>query len=271
MDDLQAPTGGAEAAREIARAIVSQDPPHAHPAGAEPAQGPAEKGTHGQAAFIGEQLRVGHARVVVDGDVEKLPADAPGAVSPVAGNAMAQAANPPEFLGVQVHQVARGGVLVPPSHGRRLHPLAPRQAHAAQPAGDGGRTHPRRRGDLRTGPTLLAQHSGAELQVGLHLTWTVVRAARRILHPGPIVGYARRPLALPPFGRGLPRDAKGSGDYRQRRAPLQLRHQLRSTIRRESGILMHVHPGLLSRVSNDLAATTFPRSAWVNNLSIRHT
>ncbi len=50
----------------------------------------------------------------------------------------------------------------------------------------------------------------------------------------------------------------------------QLRHQLRSTIRRESGILVHVHPGLLIRVSNDLAATTFPRSAWVNNLLLRH-
>ncbi len=39
---------------------------------------------------------------------------------------------------------------------------------------------------------------------------------------------------------------------------------------RESGILMDVHPGLLSRVSNDLAATTFPRSAWLNNLLLRH-
>ncbi|PYN51646.1 MAG: hypothetical protein DMD94_24720, partial [Candidatus Rokuibacteriota bacterium] len=48
-------------------------------------------------------------------------------------------------------------------------------------------------------------------------------------------------------------------------------NQFHSTMRRESGILVDVHPGLLlSRASNDLAATTFPRSAWVNNLLLRH-
>jgi hypothetical protein len=270
MHDLQAPTGRAEAARDVARPIVGQDPPHAHPAGAKPAQGPAEKGTHRHPAFIGEQLHVRHARVVVDGDVEHLPADAPGAVGPVAGHAMAQAANPREFLGVQVHQVARGGVLVSPSHGRRGQPRPPRHAHAAQPAGDGGRTHPHRRGDLRTRPALLAEHPGAELHVGLRLARTAVGAARPVLQPGPIVRHARGALAIPPFGRGLPRDAQRPGDHCQRRALLHLGHQLRSTIRRESGILVHVHPGLLIRVSNDLAATTFPRSAWVNNLLLRH-
>jgi len=126
-------------------------------------------------------------------------------------------------------------------------------------------------GDLRTRPALLAQHPGAELHVGRRLARTAVGAARPILQPGPIVRHARRALALPPFGRGLPRDAKRSGDHRQRRALLHLRHQLCSTIRRESGILVHVHPGLLIRVSNDLAATTFPRSASVNTLLLRHT
>src|SRR5437667_124244 len=43
-----------------------------------------------------------------------------------------------------------------------------------------------------------------------------------------------------------------------------------STVRRESGILMPVNPGLLSRASDDLAAITYPRSAWVNNLVLRH-
>jgi hypothetical protein len=56
------------------------------------------------------------------------------------------------------------------------------------------------------------------------------------------------------------RDTPNAGGDRQRDTLLDLRHQLRSTIRRESDILVHVHPGLLIRVSNDLAATTFPRS-----------
>jgi hypothetical protein len=63
---------------------------------------------------------------------------------------------------------------------------------------------------------------------------------------------------------------EGAGGNRQRCAALDQRHEFLSPIRRESGILVNVHPGLLSTGSNDLAATTFPRSAWVNNLLLRH-
>jgi hypothetical protein len=68
-------------------------------------------------------------------------------------------------------------------------------------------------------------------------------AAFEILHPGPIVRHASARWRSSHLA-GLPRDAKRPGNHRQRRALLHLRHQLRSTIRRESGILVHVHLGL---------------------------
>ena len=64
-------------------------------------------------------------------------------------------------------------------------------------------------------------------------------------------------------------DSKQLGAF-ERLAGFQSHDQSLSTSRGESGILVDVHPGLLSRASNDLAATTFPRSAWVNNLLRRH-
>src|SRR5262249_3312400 len=79
-----------------------------------------------------------------------------------------------------------------------------------------------------------------------------------------------RAIAGQPFSRGPDRNSALPGQAGHRLTPQGSRHQLLSTVRRQSGILVHVHPGLLSRVSNDLAATTFPRSAWVNNLLLHH-
>src|SRR5207249_12094356 len=88
--------------------------------------------------------------------------------------------------------------------------------------------------------------------------------------PRPYCPRSLRPSsALPICGR-LPRDSEGARHGRDGLTSLHTRNKLLSTIGRQSGILVDVHPGLLIRVSNDLAATTFPRSAWVNNLLPRH-
>ena len=77
-------------------------------------------------------------------------------------------------------------------------------------------------------------------------------------------------MARQPRPRRPNRDAQLPGQAGHRLAASGPGDQFLSTVRRESGILMHVHPGLLSRVSDDLAAITYPRSAWVNNLLLRH-
>src|SRR5260370_668963 len=85
-----------------------------------------------------------------------------------------------------------------------------------------------------------------------------------------LVGTDRvRLIASAPLPCGPGRHGEHARQGLERLAGFQAQHQFLSTAQRKSGILVDVHPGLLSRV-NDLAATTFPRSAWVNNLLLRH-
>jgi hypothetical protein len=115
-------------------------------------------------------------------------------------------------------------------------------------------------------PLLPPQHLGGELQAGGRETRTGVGPARPVRQAGLAGGLIpRAPLPGP-----VSRHAERARQALERLAGFQSRHQFLSTSERESGILVDVHPGLLSRVSNDLAATTFPRSAWVNNLLLRH-
>ncbi len=106
---MQGATGRAEAAGNVARAIVGQDSPDLDALGAKPLRGSAEKPGHGPAAFVGQQFDVGHAGMVINGDMQTLPADAvveihvPGAAS----DAVTGAGDPPKLLRVQMQQTAR--------------------------------------------------------------------------------------------------------------------------------------------------------------------
>ena len=270
VDHLQAAARGAETSGEVARPVVSEHASDAHAAGAKPAQGPAQEGAHCGPAFVVQQLHVGHPRVIIDRDVQKLPADPARAILSLPGNAMADPANPAQLLRVQVQQVARRRVLIATAHRRRLEAESAREADAPQGPRDRRRAHPDRPRDLRARPPLVAQHLGPELDLWLRGPGARMRPARPILQPGAILHNGSAVLPHHPLARGLPGHAERLGRDGERRAPRDQGHQFLSTIRRESGILVHVHPGLLSRVSNDLAATTFPRSAWVNNLLLRH-
>jgi hypothetical protein len=65
---------------------------------------------------------------------------------------MADAANAPEFLDIDVPQVARPRPLVPPNRDRGLALAQPRQAVAARQAPDGRGAALQRGGDLRARP-----------------------------------------------------------------------------------------------------------------------
>src|SRR5262252_5570660 len=78
-------------------------------------------------------------------------------------------------------------------------------------------------------------------------------------------------IAIPPFPHRRHGGIAPAGRALQGLSGFEARDQFLSTTKRQSGILVVVHPGLLSRVSNDLVATTFPRLAWVNDLLLRHT
>src|SRR5438034_5330661 len=114
--------GGPEARGAVAGAVVGQDAAHAYAVLPEPAERAAHERAHGHAELIGQQLEVRRARVIVDRHVQELPAEATAAVQPthMASDAMPDARDVAEFLGVQMQQVARLPMLIAQHVRRRL-------------------------------------------------------------------------------------------------------------------------------------------------------
>ena len=99
--------------------------------------------------------RRSQAWTFVDRDIRRTPARAVGTVAPLAGDAMAHAAEAGELLGIKVDQLARAGALVTAGIGtagaRSFSRLSPRRRRTRA---DGGRRDPDLQGDLVTGPAL---------------------------------------------------------------------------------------------------------------------
>jgi hypothetical protein len=77
------------------------------------------------------------ATVEPDGrHVRKLPSGAVHGVTPIVGHAMTGAHNPPEFLGIQMQQLARRGPLVAARRRRQLQHVQARPAAAADDPGN---------------------------------------------------------------------------------------------------------------------------------------
>jgi len=83
----------------------------------EPADRAFEERHRALLTLVGEDLAVGQARGVVDADMHGLPAGAALAVTPVAGDAMADRRDASQLLRIDVEQLARSGALV--AHDRR--------------------------------------------------------------------------------------------------------------------------------------------------------
>ena len=198
--------------------------------------------------------------------MDTLPAGAMALPVPLARGAVAQIRDAPQLLDVQMQQVPDGGMFVARHHGGQLETAAPVQPAPAQDPPRRRRADPQRARDLGARPVLPAQHFDGELQGGRCPCRTVMRSTGPVEEPRRSFGT----IPPPPFPRRAHGDLQPPSLALERRPGFQLPHEFLSTAQRESGILMHVHPGLLSRVSNDLAATTFPRSAWVNNLLLLH-
>lgn len=125
--------------------------------------------------------------MVVDGQVDVLPADAIGVDLPVAGNAMTGLAEAGQLLDVQVQQLAGPGVFVAVLGGGRLQLRQPLQAGAAPQAGDHARRHGQFLGDLAVGLTCasLCRHllsNGAR------------RGVRTVVGPGRAIGQTVAPF-----------------------------------------------------------------------------
>src|SRR5687767_12950890 len=110
--DAQSLDRAAEDLRDVAGSVVSHHVFNGDPQALEPAHGTLEKAGHRHALLVWQNLLVDDARVVVDADMQKLPALAPltGAALPM--NPVAHPVDHAELLRVQVKQLTRSLSLV---------------------------------------------------------------------------------------------------------------------------------------------------------------
>ncbi|KQT70250.1 hypothetical protein ASG51_14460 [Methylobacterium sp. Leaf465] len=226
-----------------------------------------EEGEAGAALLVRMDLGVGQPGMVVDGQVQILPAD-PAALAlagALAGDAMAGALEAAELLDVDVDQLA-GPLAFVALHGRgRFEITDAVQAVPAQHPADGGGRDGEVTGDLLAGQTLPMQGQDGVLRPGRGRTVQAVRPRGAVLQSGDAFGVeAGHPLA---HRLGTHPHRLGHR-FGAEPAPGQP-HQSPSTRRRQTRILMDVHPvaprSLKPRNSNR------PGSDRMDNLLKAHT
>ena len=127
--------GGPEVMAPVGRAVVGHDAFGGDAVPGEPVERAAEEGDGAFLFLVRQKLGVGQARGVVDADVQHLPADAVVAIDhsgTAAGNAVADAADAAEFLGVEVQQLAGPLTLVAHDRRRRVERLQAAETEPAQ-------------------------------------------------------------------------------------------------------------------------------------------
>ena len=114
--------------------------------------------------LVGQDLREGDARGIVDADVDELPADAAASCAlagAIAGDAMADALEAAELLDVDVDHLAGMLALVAAHRFGRLDVLQPRQSGTLEHPADGGRRDADLTGDVLAGQALPPQRDDA--------------------------------------------------------------------------------------------------------------
>src|SRR5229473_6898537 len=233
--------GVTEVERPVARAVVAHHPGYRDAEALIVGQGCLQEGGGALFLLVGHDLGESDARGVVDADMDKLPADAAAVAlaGAVAGDAMTDPLEAAELFDVEVDHLARGLALVASDRHDRVKRLQLVQPKSFENPTDGCRRDARRLGDLLADPALAAQ--GFDLLSG-HLRGWPVEAVR----PRGTIGQANGALgreAFDPLADRLGRHTHGCG-YDHRRLPCNQYppHQLGSTVRRQAGILVHVHP-----------------------------
>src|ERR1035438_1106261 len=144
--------GGAEA-----RTVVGHDAPDLDAEVGEVGHGLAEEAAGRSCFFIGQQGGEGDAGVVVDGDIQKLPAGAAGFILGIAGDAMAGLVNAGQLLNVDVQQVAGSRKFVAHDGPGGLQHSDLVQFEPGEDAAHGGSAQAGGLGDANPGPTLASQ------------------------------------------------------------------------------------------------------------------
>ena len=259
-------TVGIEGAGPVAAAVVGQ---HAADLDAEMlvvGEGGGEKrrGTGGR--LVGVDLREGHAGMVIHADMDVFPAGAWTGATAVVGDAVAGAAKPAEFLDIEVQQVAGMRMFVTADGRRRVEGGQLLETLAAEDATDRRGRHVRRGADVGATPAAPAQRHDLgrdqRRQCPGLAVWPRAAVAQPVRTLGLIAGH--------PLAHRAGTDPDGDG-HRGRGLAL-VEHppdEGGSTLRRQLGIPMDVHSGLLP--GNGWRSTiSFLGRGRVNNLLKDH-
>src|SRR5437867_2441579 len=136
--DAELEAGGAEEAGAIAGAVVSEQAANADAVLGIEGDGGAQEGDGGLALLVGEDAGEGEAGVIVDGDVQSLPAGELRAAAPTAIAANGDLLIAGHALDVEMEQIAGSGMLVAQHRGSGMRMTPAVQLSAAEDATDGG-------------------------------------------------------------------------------------------------------------------------------------
>jgi hypothetical protein len=179
---------------------------------------------------------------------------------------MADRRDPGELPGVDVDQFARPLALVAHDRWPRLERRQLAEPEAAQHAADGRDRHRQLARDQRTAQALAPVLDLGHAR-GRHLVGTVPgRRAAVDQRRRPASAIARKPAISLPF-----RQARSAGC--RPHGPALVRdpmHQQESTLRHQTGILVHVHPGNLPINADSFATDSLAGPARMNNLHGNH-
>jgi hypothetical protein len=218
LADPEVQGGDGNGGGAVGAAVVSQEALHDDALRRVPGHGAPQEAGRGGAGFVGEHLGVGEPGVVVDGHVDVLPADAPLAAAPIPVHAMADAADPPQLLDVEVDEVPRLGALVAHDRSRRLQrpePIQPLPPKLGDHRGDGVRGV---LGDPATAPALAAALEDLAPTNARQAVRRALGPRGAVLQRRPGVSGHGRPIRrlgpAEPLVDRLARDAHATGDLR---------------------------------------------------------
>ena len=149
LSDVEVAAGVLEGVGDVATAVVGHDPLGPDAVAPEPAKRPTQERHGGLSAFVGQHFDVGESTVVIDADVSELPASTAVAALTIAGDAMSNPAEAPEFLGVEVQELARPIALVADHRRLGFETAEPLEPEALQHGRDGRPRHGQAAADLR--------------------------------------------------------------------------------------------------------------------------
>ena len=238
MTDAELVAGRREVVTSIAAAVVGQDPLDRDPVARIEVPGPLEEARRDCRRFVGEFLCVGQPAVVVDREVDPVPAQAVVWVAalPAVDPMTATRSDPTEHLRVEVDELAWSFALVADDRWPGFESVESSEACTPQDGLDGAASQ--------------ACLPGEEVQTDAQLTPTNTQASDKVgrMTPGLVVDRARTVGqdaglgATPPLRPGLTADASRSGGGRDRPPGSDPIRQKHPTVRGQAGIRMR-HEG----------------------------